>query len=102
MRYFILTLLVTTASAVGQSSTILKSPDGRLSIAFHTVSSNQPAALGQLVYTVSFRGRAILDASSLRLNLKGQPPLGSDVGIVNASASQTDETYRLITGKTSL
>src|SRR6266850_4615279 len=101
MRYFILAVLLATLPAVAQPSAILNSPDGRLRIAFLTVSNNQPAPAGRLVYTVSSQGRPILDPSSLQLNFKGQPPLGSDVRIVNASESQTDETYRPITGKTS-
>ena len=101
MRYFIFPLLIATASAVAQPSAVLKSPDGRLVISFLTVSSNQPAPAGQLVYTVSFQGRPILDQSSLELDLKGQPPLGPNVRLISAAPSQMDETYRLITGKTS-
>ena len=100
MRYFILALLVTTASVAAQPSAVLKSPDGRLSMTFLTVISNQPAPAGGLAYTLSFQGQPILEQSSLQLGLKDVPSLGSDVRIVKATSSQTDETYHLVTGKT--
>jgi alpha-glucosidase len=93
---------------------VLDSPDGRLAITFQTISDaasnranpvnpqNQSArAPSQLVYAVSFQGKALLDPSALRLDLQGQHVLGSDVRITNTSASTIEETYRLVTGKVS-
>jgi alpha-glucosidase len=91
------------ATAWPQAGTVvLKSPDGRLAIAFQTVVKGQPApAGGQLVYSVSFQGKPLLDQSALGLDLQGQTLLGPNVRIVNQAASQTDETYHLIAGKAS-
>jgi alpha-glucosidase len=58
-------------------------------------------APSQLVYSVSFQGKPLIDQSVLRLDLQGQRPLGSDVRVVDTSRSTTDETYRLVTGKAS-
>ncbi len=40
-------------------------------------------------------------ASALRLELKDQPPLGTNVQIAGSAPSSADETYRLIAGKAS-
>ncbi len=89
MRYFIL-LLMTAAAAQP-----LRSPDGQLSIQFETT------AAGQLTYSVQFHGKALLNASALKLDLQGQRPLGANVRIAGAKTSTVDETYRLVTGKAS-
>ena len=78
----------------------LRSPDGRLEITFGTTQKDQPAAQnGQLVYSVTFEGKPLIERSALRLDFQGQPPLGADVRIVNTVASEADSTYRLVTGK---
>jgi len=82
-------------------SNSVKSPDGRLIISFETVEKNQPTTIGQLVYSVTFNGKPLIDRSALALNLEGQRTLGADVRIVSAIPSQADEQYRLITGKAS-
>ncbi len=69
---------------------------------FETIQNNQPSASGQLVYAVTFRGKALIDRSGLQLDLQGQRPLGTDVQIVSATPSQADETYRLVAGKASV
>lgn len=90
------------ASAAAQSPAVLKSPDGNLVITFATVQNSQPAETGQLVYSVSFRGKPLIDASSLQLELEDQKPLGAQVHFASQSPSTVDETYRLITGKASV
>lgn len=92
------------------------SPDGRLAITLLTVEkspaaarggqpapSNVPApAGGQLVYTVSFQGKLLIEPSALRLDLQGQTrQLGQDVRIVSTTPSKVDETDRLVAGRAS-
>src|ERR1700719_3390172 len=80
----------------------VNSPDGQLVISFETVhESSTSREAGQLVYSVTYRGKPLITQSALKLEL-GARPLGSNVQIVNQTASQVDETYRLVTGKTSL
>ncbi len=63
---------------------------------------SQPIAEGgQLVYLVSFQGKALIEPSALRLDLKDLPPLGEDVRIAKVIPSSADETYRLLAGKAS-
>lgn len=102
MLKFIACSLLFAASLAAQSSAILKSPDGNLAITFQTVQNGQPAESGQLVYSVSFRGKPLIDASSLQLQLEGQRPLGSEVHIASQWPSTLDESYRLVTGKASV
>jgi len=108
MLFNVLRLLViaTTGVAVAlaqSGAAVVASPDGRLEMTFQTAVGNEPAgASGQLTYKVSFRGKPVIDPSALRLNLEGQPPLGSNVRLVSATALKIDETYRLIAGKASV
>ncbi|HMJ63268.1 MAG TPA: glycoside hydrolase family 97 N-terminal domain-containing protein, partial [Bryobacteraceae bacterium] len=75
---------------------VLKSPDGRLVLTFETVDK------GQLAYSVTYKDRPLIERSSMTLHLQGQPPLGAEVKIVGATPSLIDETYRLVTGKSSV
>ncbi len=79
----------------------LSSPDGRLVLVIETSASAANPQESQLVYRVTFRGKPLVDQSTLRLELEGQHPLGSDLRIVKATPSSFDETYRLLTGKAS-
>ncbi len=116
LRFAAVFLVAAGATAFGQPGVAsLNSPDGRLTITFETVASSQPGRRGRqaspasqvspdggsLVYLVNFQGKSLFQPSALRLDLKGQPPLGQDVKIVNAVPSQADESYKLLTGKTS-
>jgi alpha-glucosidase len=97
MRNPILALLVTIASASAQTNVplMLTSPNGQLAISFGK-SGNQ------LTYAVIFRGASVLEPSELGLELQGQPPLGGNIHLVSTTTSTTDETYHLVTGKTSV
>jgi alpha-glucosidase len=106
MTKFICLLLTLLASGVvwAQTASIrLQSPDGRLAIKFQTLSNRKPSATGgRLVYSVTFRGKPLVETSGLSLKLEGQPPLGPNVRIADVSRSETDDTYRLVTGKASV
>ncbi len=90
------TLLVAQTEPVS-----LKSPDGQVAISFECVSANSDGG-GQLVYSVTYRGKPLITQSALRLELAGARPLGASVQIVQQTPSQGDETYRLVTGKASV
>ncbi len=88
-------------SVFAQTPVVLRSPDGRLAATFETINNKQPAETGQLVYSVLFRGKPLMDQSALALELQGQRPLGPNVRIAGQTPSKVDETYRLVTGKAS-
>src|SRR5271157_1667177 len=92
-------ILLCLAAAAAFAQVELKSPDGRLAMAFRTVA--REGAASQIVYTVSFQGKPLIEPSALRLDLKDQPPLGPNVRIAGATPSSMDETYQLVTGKAS-
>ena len=79
----------------------LRSPDGNLVINFEMITNNAAQEVGQLSYSVSFRGKPLVDRSGLALEMQGQRALGTNVKIDAQHPSQTDETYRLVTGKAS-
>lgn len=81
---------------------VLKSPDGNLAISFKILARSAPAKTGkkggkktgatgrgpsQLVYSVAFNGKPLLEDSALGLELNGARPLGSNVRI--AGGKQT-------------
>ncbi|HEY3441567.1 MAG TPA: glycoside hydrolase family 97 protein [Paludibaculum sp.] len=84
-----------------QTPSKLQSPDGRLEINFAVTAKDQPATAGQLVYSLTFEGKPLIESSVLRLDLQGQRPLGTDVQIVRVEASQQTSTYKMLAGKTS-
>ena len=89
-------------SVPAQTTAVLKSPDGRIVATFETVQKDQPSASGQLVYSVAFEGKPLIDRSNLVLDLQGQRPLGASVRISAQKSSANDSTYRLVTGKASM
>jgi alpha-glucosidase len=81
---------------------VLSSPDQQLVIRFATVAGKGTGGTGgKLVYSVSFRGKQVLDPSSLALELAGQPTLGNDVEIVESTPAKGSDDYSLIGGKVS-
>ena len=92
-------LLAVLGAASLLAQTELQSPDGRLAMTFRTVARN--GAPSQVVYTVSYQGKPLFEPSALRLDLKDQPPLGTNVRIAGVTPSSADATYRLVTGKAS-
>jgi len=95
-------LAIFAAIATAQPTTaVLRSPDGQLVVTFETVQNQQPASSGQLVYSVTYKGKPLLDRSALSLELQGEPALGTHVTISHQTPSQVDETYHLVTGKAS-
>src|ERR1051325_8702198 len=101
MRYTPFALLFAAASALAQTNApTLTSPDGRLAIAFQTVTAKQTnAATGRLVYSVTFQNQPVLEKSGLRLDLRGQQSLGTNMQIVAVTNWTTDDTYRVVAGK---
>jgi len=93
--------LLFPAFVAAQSTVSLKSPDGNLVITFQTVQNGQSAETGQFTYAVSFHGKPLIDASALGLELESEHPLGNEVRIAAQIPSNVDETYHLLTGKTS-
>jgi len=113
--FFVFVVTTTAFSQTGPAA--VSSPDGALTMAFQTSVNMAPGDAaarelspqyqpapngGQLTYTVSFHGQELIEWSALALDLAGQTPeLGRNVRLVKATASQGDDTYDLLHGKTS-
>lgn len=95
------TTLLAVALCSAQSNNTVSSPNGQLAATFEVIPATQSASAGQLVYSVTFRGKQIVDRSGLALDFQGQEPLGTHVQITRAAPSEADETYHLISGKAS-
>lgn len=93
-------LLGSPALRAQVTNATLSSPNGRLRLTISTAGSDQGAK--RLVYFISYRGRPLITASALRLDLENQSPLGPGMGIVRSTESKRDLQYRLIAGKSSL
>lgn len=72
---------------------VLRSPDGKLTYSFR-ISDGHP------VYSVSYKGKILIDDSRLSLEFKESGEFGSDLTVTNAVYRTIDETYNLIVGKT--
>ncbi|WP_345945310.1 glycoside hydrolase family 97 protein [Granulicella sp. dw_53] len=80
----------------------LSSPDQRLAIQFTTIAAKESSSSGgKLVYSVTFRGKPVLDQSALSLELVGQPALGANVHLVEAVPAKGSDDYSLLAGKVS-
>jgi alpha-glucosidase len=80
----------------------VSSPDQNVSLHFEIVpEKGQTSGDGQLVYSVSYRGKPVLNNSALRLELSGQSPLGSAVHIVGNTSGRGLDDYTLLAGKAS-
>src|SRR4051812_36363498 len=83
------------ASILGQSAaSTVTSPDGNLRFEINAPS-------GQLSYSVSFQGKAVVEQSALRLQLQDQRPLGNGMTIASQIPSQGVDEYKLLAGKRS-
>jgi len=98
-----LTFLTWLILAFGAPATAVNvsSPDGRLVLTIDTIATEKDPVAKRLVYKVSFRGKQLIEASALRLDLEGQLPLGEDVQIASSATTSEDHTYTLVTGKAS-
>src|SRR5579871_3827893 len=85
-------LAVPLLAAATWSQTRLASPNGAIEL-------NLATEAGQLAYSVTFHGRAVVLPSKLGLELAGQPVLGAHVRIVQTRTGSLDETYSLPFGK---
>ena len=80
----------------------LSSPNQELSLQFATAPvKGSTSGGGKLVYSVSYRGKPVLDQSALGLELEGQSLLGAGVRVVNSIAGQGVDDYSLLAGKAS-
>jgi alpha-glucosidase len=108
IKRYILVLL--SVLAVGNISYVfgqtgqaeVKSPDQKIVLHFAIVpAKGQISGDGQLVYSVTYRGKQVLDDSALRLELADQAPLGALVHLAGNTAGQDVDNYTLLAGKAS-
>src|SRR3984885_1516080 len=103
-RCLVLASFVTLAQTMlAQSSQVsLSSPDQRLVMRFATVAGKESNGTGgKLVYSITFRGKPLLDESALALELDGQPALGGNVQIIEITPGKGSDDYTLVAGKVS-
>jgi alpha-glucosidase len=98
-----LVLLPGLPLAQAQSGSVqVSSPDHRIVLRFAVrPGKGQTEADGQLVYSVAFRGKPVLEDSPLGLVLANQPPLGSAVRITGSTIGSGVDDYTLLAGKAS-
>jgi alpha-glucosidase len=96
---FSISLFLALGSSV--NATTVSSPDGRLVLTIQITTDGANPPTPHLFYQLSFRGKLLIEPSALRLDLEGQSPLGSNMQIVNTTASSEDHSYKLVTGKAS-
>jgi alpha-glucosidase len=96
-----LAIVVNYDASAQSAPVVLASPDQRVVLQFTTIAAKEASGSGgKLSYSVSFRGKQVIDASALGLELEGQPTLGNDVEIVDSTRGQGSDEYTLLAGKT--
>lgn len=84
-----------------QPQMVLKSPQGDLIMTLAIRSSKgEEAQTGQLVYSVRYRDKVVLEDSMLGLDLEGNAVLGSKVRVTGSESGSGVDDYSLATGKT--
>ena len=79
----------------------LASPDGRLAITIGTRDFSTPlAARSQLYYSVELAGEPLVAHSPIQLRLRGAPPIGGGLAILDTMRRAVDEHSELAYGKT--
>jgi len=97
------------AAIIGMTSFIygqenkLKSPDGKLAMTFSldTTGPLSTSGSGRLQYALTYKGKPIVDASALGLELDDKLALGGDVTIVESKSSSGVDDYPLLFSKVS-
>ena len=87
-----ISLAAFATSAYAQSATTVTSPDG-------TIQLKMSINGGELMYEVSYRGKAVIEPSALGMDLQDQPSLGGSMHVVSARTDRIDETYTVPAGK---
>ncbi|HEY1212634.1 MAG TPA: glycoside hydrolase family 97 N-terminal domain-containing protein, partial [Bryobacteraceae bacterium] len=94
--------LTVVTPVFAQESPAVTSPDGRLRMTFTLKQAKEPhEGTGALAYSVTFKGKSILNESALGLDLDPGPMLGADVRIAGAEPSSGVDDYSLRNTKTS-
>jgi alpha-glucosidase len=104
LRLFLLFLFISAATLVAfaqvpaQNQLQVVSPSGQIVF----VLSNETSGSGQaaLRYSVDLRGKRLIDASELGLEIQGRRPLGPALRQVGALPGSADEDYTIPVGKT--
>lgn len=96
-------VFITGSYALAQTAPLLlTSPNQQLVMHFGVQPAKDASSEdGKLIYSLSFRGKPILDDSGLALELDDQTPLGNNVHIVNHDAAQGVDDYTLSNAKVS-
>ncbi len=90
-----LSILLMTAGAVAQNSVKLTSPDGNLVFNFR-LSGGSPS------YSVAFKGKLLVDQSSVQLEFKQGGIFGENLSMERPEIETVDENFELVVGKASL
>ena len=98
----VLTLLGASIARAQSGSVEVSSPDNQITLRFDVQpGKGESTGEGQLVYSVAFHGKPVLENSALRLELASQPPLGDAVHIARSTPGSGVDDYTLLAGKTS-
>ena len=92
-KNFALAALAIAASAIPASAEDISSPDGNVTVNFSVDPDGRP------VYTVAYKGNAVINPSTLGLELTGKPDLMDGFKVKSVSTSAFDETWQPVWGE---
>jgi alpha-glucosidase len=94
-KFIILSVLFAAQFSLSaqEKETMLKSPDGELSITFRTNDA-------KLTYEVEYKNKLLMEPSAMGLELQGSRVLGENVAVTQSVFSEGEDNYRLLSGRT--
>ncbi|MGM9853697.1 MAG: glycoside hydrolase family 97 protein [Muribaculaceae bacterium] len=92
-KNFALAALAIAASAIPASAEDISSPDGNVTVNFSVDPDGRP------VYSVAYKGKAVINPGTLGLELTGKPDLTDGFKVKNVSTSTSDETWQPVWGE---
>jgi alpha-glucosidase len=98
LRILILFITVLSISCSDQKSTMITSPDGRISV---TLNTNGSFSKDRLTYVVAFNDQPLLEESPLGFEMADGLNLGSSFRILNVEDTVINEEYSMPFGKSS-
>src|SRR5882762_9211931 len=88
------TVLAASPATLAQKKISMVSPDGNIRFSFRLTDSLP-------CYSVSYKGKNLLEPSPISLSFEGAAPFGRDLDAPSPRFSEGEDNYTLVVGKTS-
>src|SRR5690349_15608662 len=99
LRFLALAFFAAVCANAQSDLVRVSSPGGQIEFRMFNAHQADPNEPLRLAYQVSFHGKLLIDTSYLGLEIRDQPILGVNYGLLASKNESVDETYTLPAGK---